>query len=644
MVERDVAYNRFLLLKETGYGHSEAWDQYKQSRNKFINIWRNAKKKYYEDSFDKLKKDPKKLWNHLKTLYKAESKQINSVIIQDKQVFDSDEIANRLNQFFVYSVEEIVDNVSNENIPELEMRADNVSLSEFAEVDKEAVERIIKNLKNTKGPDGLSCEAIKNLWEVVGDEVTSVVQQSLAQKNMPKSLKTSVIVPIAKIKGSVNCNDFRPINTLPVIEKVIETVVHETLLKYISENRLLTKHQSGFREKHSTESALQLVIENWVRAMDRGEGVLAVFLDYKRAFETINRNLLLKKLREVYNITGFVYEWIEDYLSERFQTVRFNNRVSNEVEVKNGVPQGSKLGPLLFILYINDLPNVLHHCEVHMFADDTLIYLSRKDAQELSVKINEDLATVCDWLCMNQLCVNVQKTKCMALGKRMFRDDMEMGSVMLMGSILEWVPRYKYLGVIIDSNLSFKDHVEYINGKMAKKVNLLYRLRKTISKAGKIKLFKMILVPHIKYCSTVLSMANKNDISKLQNNFNKGMRAVLNKRRSENVNSMLRELGYLSVENEVLRDVLTFIYRVENGLLPEYLESLVRRNSDVHQYLTRQANQFHLEPVRTSKGLKSVFNNGIATYNAVPDDIKHVRTVGMFREKIGIWLGADVIN
>lgn len=254
----------------------------------------------------------------------------------------------------------------------------------------------------------------------------------------------------------------------------------------------------------------------------------------------------------------------------------------------------------------------------------------------------KNLARVCEWLCKNSMSINVGKTKCMVMGKPRFKEEAEaQQTVRLMGSNLEWVRKYKYLGVILDNNLSFKEHVEYINSKMAKQVNLLYKLRKVISKSGKELLFKTILVPHLRYCSAVLTMANKKDIASIQRNFNRGMRAVLNKRRSENVSGMLKELGYLPVESEVQRDVLTFIYRLEQKQLPKYLEGLVRKNSDLHMYSTRQASKFHLEPVHYSRGLKSVFSGGIALYNELPDEIKSLGSVGLFRQKVGIWLSAQ---
>ena len=193
----------------------------------------------------------------------------------------------------------------------------------------------------------------------------------------------------------------------------------------------------------------------------------------------------------------------------------------------------------------------------------------------------------------------------MVMGKPRFVEEVELKQpVLLMDANLEWVRKYRYLGVIIDNRLNFREHVEYINGKMAKKVSFLCKLRKVLSKSGKQMLFKLILMPHVRYCSTILTMANKTDIVILQRTLNKGLRAVLNKRRTENVNNMLQEMGYLTIEKEIKRDVLTFIYRLESQILPGYLGKLVIKDSDLHQYETRQANKFHEGKSITGKGKK----------------------------------------
>lgn len=644
MVKRDLEYSKFLLLQEIEGQEREvvkAWEQYKKCRNICVDRWRKAKMQYYEDMFVRLKDEPKELWKNLKKLYKVKDKAMKSVRFGDECVLDPKQIADRLNEYFVESVEDLVANIPKLDDNQMRQSEEVGGLCKFEEVTVQEVGVIVKGLKEVLGSDGISAAVYKKLWPVLGERITNIVNESLRQKMMPKILKTSTVVPIPKVKGSNKCSDQRPVNNLQLTEKVIESVVYTTLLGYIKDNDFMTESQSGFREQHSTETALQLVIDDWLRARDRDEGIVAVFLDYRRAFETINRNLLLQKLQKLYRIGGDVYQWLENYLEERHQRVKFNNVVSEERVVKWGVPQGSKLGPLLFILYVNDLPQVLKKCKIHMFADDTLIYYTGKDVQEVITVLNEELRIVSQWLQRYYLSLNVGKTECMVMGKQRFREEAELCEIKLGETALEWVQKYKYLGVIIDSKLSFGEHVEYINKKMAKKVNILYKSRKVLSRAGKEQLFRSMVVPHIKYCSTVLLMATKGDIKKLQVNFNKGIRAVLNKRRSENVARMLKELEFLYVREEIVRDVLTFIYRLENGLLPGYLEGLVRKNSDVHSYGTRQAGHFHVTQATSSRGQSSLFHRGLVIYNGLPQSVKQSSSVGQFRKEVVNWFAGD---
>ena len=188
-------------------------------------------------------------------------------------------------------------------------------------------------------------------------------------------MEVATIVPIPKVLGTRKAEEYRPINMLPVVEKNLEEIVIRQIKTFITKNDILAVEQSGFREKHSTETAVQLVVSNWMEAIDIQDMIIgAVFLDFKRAFETIDRNLLLNKLGKL-GLGNKVIDWFRCYLYNRRQTVKIDNDVSGEIDVLHGVPQGSKLGPLLFILYVNDIVKIVDKCKIHLFADDTLIYI-----------------------------------------------------------------------------------------------------------------------------------------------------------------------------------------------------------------------------------------------------------------------------
>ena len=258
---------------------------------------------------------------------------------------------------------------------------------------------------------------------------------------------------------------------LPAFEKILEKSVYLQILDYIKSKNIIDNFQSGFRENFSCESALQYVINEWKEACDKGRMTGVVFLDLKRAFETIDRDLLLYKLGK-YGISGTVIKWFECYLNDRRQRVKCVDVNSSERAINVGVPQGSILGPLLFIIYINDMARVFKNCKYHFFADDTVLYLDEADPIKLVNKINADIESVRIWLEKNKLKLNVTKTKSMLIANQKTVNHFKNSSLAfkVQNSNLDLVSEIKYLGVIIDPNLNFKKHIDYVCKKISKKI------------------------------------------------------------------------------------------------------------------------------------------------------------------------------
>jgi len=292
--------------------------------------------------------------------------------------------------------------------------------------------------------EGITVKIMKLIMEVAGEKVSHIVNRLLQKSVVPERWKEAIIIPIPKIKGTIRINEFRPINKLPIYEKILEMVIHKQLVKYLESNELITVCQSGFR----SETALQWVLTDWKNVIGDRQMIGVVFLDLKRAFEVVDRSILIRKLQR-YGLR--VLEWFRCYLENRSQRVKFNGVLSEPIDVNFGVPQGSILSPLLFLLYINDITEVMTaDCCIRLFADDALIYVTGSSRQEINDKLNEQVIRVDDWLNRNKLHLNVSKTKVMLIReirRKIAENDFKVK--FRGGGDLEVVSKIKYLGVMI---------------------------------------------------------------------------------------------------------------------------------------------------------------------------------------------------
>ena len=630
LFQKSNKYNKFKIIKATDESLGlKAWCEYKKSRNAAVAILRNAKKEWYERNIDRVQHDPTRMWKTLKTLISGKTSQATNELEIDGVVYNNKEsMVNRLNEYFINSVKDIVNSIQggsqiiNDCVPTGSYK---YKFEKFKNISMKDLNEIIRGLKSVSSMDGLTVEIIIQTWNHIGPCLLNIMNVSLETGSVPDAWKVATVVPVPKVPGTLRASEMRPINMLPVVEKILEQIVVTQLKEFVVANECLTDEQSGFRERHSTETAIQLVVSRWMEEIDSGNKVVAaVFLDFKRAFETIDRDRLLIKLGRL-GISHTVLSWFECYLNNRRQNVRINERVSSDLIIPHGVPQGSKLGPLLFILYINDLVKVVKNCKIHMFADDTLVYIVGNDARVMSERLCEELNEINDWLCVNKMKINLSKTKMMWLNGKGIMNEVRMD-----GRVIDVVDNIKYLGVYIDSKLDFKLHCNYIIKKMARKVGVLCRLRSILSVRAKVIIYNAIVRPHIVYCATVLNMLSGSEIAKLQMLQNRAMRAILRTNRFRSIKSMLEELEWLNVRDELTVSILVFIYKLDKGMLPTYFNSYVVRGKDVHSYSTRIKDNLVISKFKKSKTARGVFRKGVLLYNALPERVRGSRTVDAF--------------
>lgn len=641
---RDILYKRAALTKLT-----DDWEIYKQKRNEVVNIIRRAKSNFYTEKIDEAKNDSREMWKALKEIVKGKKTEDKShIIFENNIVTDPNLICEMFNKYFLDSIKTIINtvkmNIQVDNIdPLCHVETAANKFTNFKRLTMAHLKDIINSIPNkNSSTDDISIKILKLSFEVVGNRLLDILNTSLSEGSVPDKWKISTVIPIEKVVNTFKAEEFRPINMLPSYEKVLEIVVKEELLDFIENNNVLSKYQAGFRKNNSCETAIQTVLVNWKKALNEKKYVVAVFLDLRRAFETIDHQLLLKKLNKI-GCDGTVLKWFRSYLSVRKQKTRFNQVNSECSEVTNGVPQGSVLGPLLFIIFVNDIVAAvkLHNpdIDIQMFADDTLIYVMGDNITKITNELNEALKTVHEWLIRNSLVLNVNKTKCMILQNQYSSGlDRSLVGVQMDNTRIECVTEIKYLGIIIDQHLTLSSHALFVIKKVSKKVYFLRRISYYLSQWSKVLVYKTIIAPHFNYCPSLMLMFSTESFRNLQLLQNKAMRAILGCNFTTPIRSILNTLQLMSVYQNVIFYSLVFIFKIVKGLAPNHLLDYCVFVGDLHNYNTRNIHNFYIENTLTNYSRNHLFSKGLQFYNQLPVSIKNCNSLSSFKNECAIYV------
>ena len=345
-----------------------------------------------------------------------------------------------------------------------------------------------------------------------------------------------------------NATNYRPISILPTLSKIIERVVHSQLYEYLISNILLSNNQFGFRSKRSTATALSGFADEVLLNMDNGNICGAVYLDLTKSFDTVDHRILVTKFITV-GVSENSLAWFKSYLRNRKQRTSCGNELSEALPVDVGVPRGSILGPLLFLAYINDLPAVTKHCDVSLYADDTVLYSFAKEPGQLESKLNEDLYNVALWLKANKLTLNLSKTKSMLIGSHRKLANISSMSVSIFDCNIESVNTFQYLGIILATDFTWSDHVEHVITKVNQRLSLLRRIKHFLPLTARLHFHNNLILPIFDYADVVWGDKNNvsimNDIQVLQN---KAAKIILDRFFHSSATSALATWKWLNLE------------------------------------------------------------------------------------------------
>ena len=343
-------------------------------------------------------------------------------------------------------------------------------------VTEKVVLEFISSMKNKKspGPDAINIKILKQVAHIIITPLTHIINLSLKHGVFPDKIKLAHVVPIFKKGDQTHCSNYRPISLLSCFHKLFEKIVKSKLDEYLKTNNILYKYQFGFRKSHSTNLAIVEVIDKIYTHLNQNMYGLGIFLDLKKAFDTVDHEILLSKL-EHYGIEGNALNWFKSYLTNRRQCTKINGKLSPEETVVCGVPQGSVLGPLLFIIYINDMVNSLKYTHPKLFADDTNIFLFHKDLKTLYSNANEDLHSLSNWLIANKLSLSVgndKDSRYTIYSPTKLKPNINLPKLHVGDCEIPRTSSVKYLGLHIDENLNFKGHIDQLKDKIKKYTTL----------------------------------------------------------------------------------------------------------------------------------------------------------------------------
>ena len=383
---------------------------------------------------------------------------------------------------------------------------------------QEQVLHLLRNLDTGKanGPDNISARMLKETASSIVPSLTRLFNLSIAKGQLPRLWKTASVVPIPKSSNNKHSpSGYRPISLLPIVSKLLEKHIHSLIVDHLIEHAPISDVQWGFQQKKSTVTALLSVTRDWLTSLDQRKDVHCVFFDLKKAFDTVPHRRLMSKLKELH-LHPILLTWVHNYLCGREQGVIVNGETSDPVHVISGVPQGSVLGPLLFLIYIDDITSIQlsEGTKLSLYADDMLLYKTISSEYDY-MELQHDINRIHLWSETNKMQFNVSKCKCTLISRK---KSSACPALSLNNQTMEVVQSYRYLGVVISSDLSWSPHIQLICKKARKVLGLLYRnFAKYISDSGVIlRLYKALVRPHLEYAAQVWSPYLVKDIQLLE--------------------------------------------------------------------------------------------------------------------------------
>ena len=598
---------------------------YKNFRNIYTKTLRASKKLYFNANFEKAQKNPKKTWDLIREAIGSDPKnsKISKLTVQGKSIEDPNIITNEFNTFFANAGRNVANSIGETNTkPESFLKANNAPILEFSLTSPGEIVDIIRGFqpKSSYDIDGISMKLLKAVAIEISTPLAHIFNLSLKNAFFPTPLKLSRIVPIHKGGKTEFCDNYRPIALLSSFSKILEKIVSLKLVNHLEYHKLISPCQFGFQRNKNTEHNLLNIVNFISKALNEGDYCIGIFLDLRKAFDVCDHEILFKKLKNK-GVIGKSLDWFKSYLSGRRQIVDVNGYKSKQEEIDMSVIQGSILGPILFLVYIDDLPSS-SLLETFLFADDTQGLKAGKNLNELIDEVNLELVKWAQWFRSNKMAVNTGKTKFLIFHTRGKKVNLNGKSLVFDNndplkpfnpSLVYELERihdnhkdtssrsYKLLGVLFDEHLTFNYHIDYLKSKLSKALFCINRIKNFVPQKTLKTIYFSLFHSHLLYCPQIVNCSSKNNIEKIFIMQKKAVRSITNSKYHAHTEPIFSSLKILPYHKIIYKAQMTFFHSFHNKYAPTSFSSNWQLNSDRNPaYELRNATNYFVPPAKYS--------------------------------------------
>ena len=611
-------------------------DAYKNLRNAVTKELRDAKAQFYHAEFFKFKDNIKKTWVTINNAIKNKKVANNISIVENDLVIQDDKIPNKFCDYFTTIAEETVSGLPSSDIDPKSFLRDRVRNSfVLLPITDEEIKSAISLLKNNNGLYNFSTKVLTDTRHDISEILAHVFNLCIYQSYFPNELKTGCISPIFKKGDKNDIKNYRPICSLSPISKIFEKIIYTRMISFIDKNNIFSASQYGFRKNKSTEMALMQFIDFIHNGLTKKENVGAIFMDLSKAFDVMDHNILMVKL-EHYGFRGPFLDFLMTFVRNRKYFVNVNGLNSSTKTVNIGVPQGSTLGPLLFLIYVNDMKNSSEILEFVQFADDTTTMYSSDNIIYLKTKLELEGNKVIQWLIANKLVINLTKTQTMLFSNKRGNP---IFNINLDNVIINEVEETTFLGIIIDKKLNWKSHIRHLCNKTSKGVAILRIFRNVFPKHILKTIYMSLIFSYLNYCNLVWGGSDKSIIDPLIKIQKKAVRIIDKASYLAHTPQIYKTHKILPVEKVYDLKCLLFSYKCINNIDFPIFRNKILQNQSVHNHNTRDRDKYRLSYITRLKICQQSFVfHGIMLWNQLACDFKNINSINIFKYKIKEYL------